>query len=143
MTEERIETADSGSFFPNEKNVRRALDLLALARTVFSSERAVMAWMRTSVSLYAFGFSITKFVAYLQGQDSGIRLPDSARHLGILLIIVAMGALMIAIAEHSRRLRAMGRKGLLRLRRHSLPIMGALGLFVLEILTLISLAWGS
>lgn len=42
----------------------RKLSVLALVRTAYSSERVVMAWMRTSVSLYTFGFSITKFMDY-------------------------------------------------------------------------------
>src|SRR5262245_18646381 len=38
---------------------------LALRRTFLAQERTLMAWIRTSVSLISFGFTIYKFFQYL------------------------------------------------------------------------------
>ena len=38
---------------------------LALRRTFLAHERTLMAWIRTSVSLISFGFTIYKFFQYL------------------------------------------------------------------------------
>jgi len=63
----------------------RDLEILALVRTRFSSERSLMAWMRTSVSLFTLGFSITKFFDYLEGQQKGTQFSEGPYWLGLAL----------------------------------------------------------
>ena len=37
----------------------------ALVRTAFASEQTLMSWMRTSVSLFAFGIAIVQFFQFV------------------------------------------------------------------------------
>ena len=57
----------------------RTLSVLAVARTAHSSERSLMAWIRTSVSIYSFGFSTSMFIDYLELQASDVELTTSLR----------------------------------------------------------------
>ena len=41
----------------------------ALVRTALSSEQTLMSWVRTSLSLFTFGFSIAQFFCYLEQQQ--------------------------------------------------------------------------
>ena len=78
--------------------VVRTLSVFALVRTAFSSERALMAWMRTSVSLYSFGFTITKFMDYLERPGEGSRFSEGPRRLppdsGSFLPVGSAGAIL-------------------------------------------------
>lgn len=68
-----------------------------------------MAWMRTSIAMVGFGFTIYKFFQYLT-KEVGSATAVSARNLGITL--VALGALMLlgAICEHGLFLRKLSRR---------------------------------
>lgn len=119
----------------------RALSTLALARTAFSSERSLMAWMRTSVSLYSFGFSITKFADYLENQGQGSQFAEGPRRLGLALFCMGILVLVVAAAEHWQRLSRMKQLGLPTVSRFPLPVAGAAALFVIGATTLIGIAF--
>jgi putative membrane protein len=119
----------------------RTLSAFALVRTAFSSERALMAWMRTSVSLYSFGFTITKFVDYLEHHGEGSQLSEGPRRLGLALICMGILVLVLAVAEHLRRLAKMTRLGLPPISRFPLPVAAAAVLFVIGTATLIGIAY--
>ena len=53
-------------------------DCLALDRSRLASERTLMAWVRTAMSMVTFGFTIYKFLRFLQDQSDVpvIRPPD-------------------------------------------------------------------
>ena len=118
----------------------KVLSVFALVRTAFSSERALMAWMRTSVSLYSFGFTITKFVDYLERQGEGGQFSEGPRRLGLALICMGILVLVLAVAEHLRRLAKMTRLGLPPISRFPLPVAAAAALFVIGTATLIGIA---
>ncbi len=118
----------------------RTLSIYALVRTAFSSERALMAWMRTSVSLYSFGFTITKFVDYLERQGEGGHFPAGPRRLGLILICMGILVLVLAAAEHLRRLAKMKQLGLPPVSRFPLPVAATAMLFVIGTATLIGIA---
>jgi putative membrane protein len=72
---------------------------LALQRTRFAGERTLMAWVRTSFSMITFGFSLVKFFQYLRtdhpdGADAGVH------YLGLVMIVVGIGAISVGIWEH-------------------------------------------
>jgi len=111
----------------------------ALVRTAFSSEQTLMSWVRTSVSLFTFGFSITQFFYYLETQQGGSQLPAGPRRLGLALIGVGVVALVLAIIEHVARLRQMREQGL-KMSRFLLPIGSAAVLLAIGIAALVFVA---
>jgi putative membrane protein len=66
-------------------------------------ERTFLAWMRTSVSLIAFGFTIVKFFQHLESIEPA-RKPmlgtGAPRDLGIALIAAGIGALFVASLQY-------------------------------------------
>jgi uncharacterized membrane protein YidH (DUF202 family) len=113
---------------------------LALVRTVYSSERSLMAWIRTSVSLYTFGFSISKFIDFLQEQQKGIEVSVDFRRVGLVLIAMGIAAVAFAMADHLKRIQTMCRLGLQPAIRSWLPAATAAALVLTGIVTLIG-AW--
>jgi putative membrane protein len=113
----------------------------ALVRTQLAAENTLLAWVRTSVSLYGFGFSITKFFAFLAQQRDTPKLSTGAHRLGLALVCVGILALLFAIVEHikvSRKLKELG----LPITRLSLPVYTAAILLVIGIVTLVSVSTG-
>jgi len=75
---------------------------LAIERTMMASERTLMAWTRTALSLIGFGFTIFKFLHYMQaeGKAIGIRNPDGPRNFGLTLIAIGVISLLVACIRH-------------------------------------------
>ncbi len=75
---------------------------LGYERTRLAADRTLMAWIRTSVSMISFGFSIYKFFQYLLESDlAGGRLQHYApRNFGVALVSLGMVLLAMAIAEY-------------------------------------------
>jgi putative membrane protein len=74
----------------------------AWVRTRLALERTIMAWVRTAVSLIAFGFTIVQFFDRMQ-QIPGIgaaRFPGAPRLLGLALIGCGVASLLIAVWEY-------------------------------------------
>ena len=117
----------------------RFLSVLALIRTAYSSERSLMAWIRTSVSLYTFGFSISTFIDYLESQESGTQFSSGLRRVGLALIAMGIVALVFAMVEHLKRIQIMERLGLPPTARFSLPAGAAIALLLTGIVTLIGI----
>jgi putative membrane protein len=82
-------------------------DKLAVERTVMAAGRTLMAWIRTALSLITFGFTIYKFLQYLQ-QDLGvIRRPQGPRNLGLTLIGIGTFSLILACMNHWKYIRRL------------------------------------
>ena len=70
---------------------------LAVERTHLAHERTMMAWVRTATALISFGFTIYKFMQYMQQQGGG------PLHLGTLtprrfgLLMIGMGLLALVV----------------------------------------------
>ena len=124
---------------PNAADLMQELSILALARTAMSSERSLMAWIRSSVSLYSFGFSIIKFMDYLENQAEGMQYPGSMRYLGLGLIAMGILTLGLASGEHIKRIRTIKRLGMPTVSRLSLPLFATVALLVIGVVTLIAL----
>ncbi len=74
-----------------------------------------MAWMRTSVSLIGFGFTIFKFFQFLRGSetvpDKLINLPaQGPRNFGVMLIALGIFLLATATVQHFVALRKLKRE---------------------------------
>jgi putative membrane protein len=109
---------------------------LSLQRTLFAEERTLMAWIRTSVSLITFGFTVYKFFQYLkeaEGELSHRRLLGP-REFAVGMISLGIISLVAATVQHERTLKALdpeqhARSGLLA---GKLAIaVSAMGVFVL------------
>ena len=112
----------------------------AMVRTALSSEQTLMSWIRTSASLYTFGFSITQFFFYLEQQHEGIQFSAGPRRLGLALISLGIAALLLAIVEHLVRLRRMREVGLPSDVRYFLPIGSGLAVLAVGIAALVAVS---
>lgn len=83
---------------------------LALVRTRFAADRTLMAWMRTSVSLIGFGFSIFKFFQYVE--ESGLMgrhwNPREPRVVGLVLIALGLSFLLFGLYDFRRFIKRVG-----------------------------------
>ncbi len=115
----------------------------ALVRTAFSSEQTLLSWIRTSLSLITFGFSITKFFYYMGERQADVQMSAGPRRMGIALVCVGVFVLVLATIEHVQRIRKMRQQGLPREVRSVLPICSAVAMLVIGIaaMTSIVLNW--
>ncbi len=111
----------------------------ALVRTALSSEQTMMSWIRTSLSLIAFGFSVTQFFHYLSQQEASSELSVGPRRLGITLIVAGILTLVFGVAEHVHRLRKIREQGLPPDSESSLPIGSAAVLLIIGIVALVTI----
>ena len=109
----------------------------ALVRTALSSEQTLMSWVRTSLSLSTFGFSIAKFFQYLVGQ-SDVSLTAGPRRLGIALILLGVVVLAAAVVEHMLRIRDLKRQGLPADASSFLPMGSAGAMLAIGLVALVS-----
>ena len=65
-----------------------------------AADRTLMAWVRTSLSLMTFGFTLYKILEAMQ--ESGRNLPSDTtpRNAGLLLIAMAIFALLMGTLEY-------------------------------------------
>jgi putative membrane protein len=71
-------------------------------RTRLALERTLMSWVRTSVSLIGFGFTIVQFFQRLQGMEGvapALR-PQAPRQLGLALIAAGVLALLVSTWQY-------------------------------------------
>ena len=87
-------------------------DRLALERTIQAEGRSLLAWVRTSLSLIGFGFTIFKFLQYVYQEGSGqLMRPQTPRNIGLFLILAGTVPLLLAIIQYVRKVRQLGKKG--------------------------------
>ena len=73
-------------------------------RTRLALERTIMAWMRTSVSLIGFGFTIVQFfqrLGSMEGVAPALR-PQAPRHLGLAMIACGVLGLLVSAWQYRR-----------------------------------------
>jgi putative membrane protein len=121
------------------KRLVRKLGIFALVRTALSSERSLMGWIRTSVSLYTFGFSITKFLDYLEKQQEVTGYSTGLYQLGFAIICIGILGLVLAAFGHLQRLKKMKRLGLPTVSLISLPVVATTALVLIGVAVLISI----
>jgi putative membrane protein len=85
---------------------------LGYERTRLAADRTLMAWIRTSVSMISFGFTLFKFFMYLR--ESNFLSPQlpmhGPRNLGLALVGLGTGMLALAIMEYLLYQRRLSRQ---------------------------------
>jgi putative membrane protein len=83
-------------------------DLLAIDRTRLASERTLMAWVRTALSMITFGFTIYKFLQFIQEQSKvSLPRPHAPRNLALALIGIGTFVLIVAGIQHWKYVRKL------------------------------------
>lgn len=68
---------------------------LAVGRTVMAADRTLMAWVRTSLSMFSFGFTLYKII---QGLEEGVTaLPIDLHPARAGMILSGLGIISISI----------------------------------------------
>jgi len=114
---------------------------LALWRSFLAAERTLMAWIRTSISMIGFGFTLAKLFQSLARANVFIRGPAgnvwTAEGVGLLLITLGTLALVVAVFDHRREIKQLRAAGLAG--RFSLTMAVASVLAILGVIALLSL----
>jgi putative membrane protein len=114
---------------------------LALQRSFLAAERTLMAWIRTSISMIGFGFTLAKLFQSLAQSNVLIRGPAgnvwTAEGVGMVLISLGTFALIFAVFDHRRELKQLQAVGLEA--RFSLTLTVASVLAILGVMALVSL----
>lgn len=130
---------ESTSSLPSDESSVEDLRLPgALVRTALSSEQTLMSWIRTALSLFTFGFSITQFFYFLDQNQGGAGLAEGPRRLGIALIFMGIVSLAMATVEHIRRISGMKKEGLPEDFKYKAPIGSALGILLIGIVAFVA-----
>ena len=75
----------------------------AWLRTRLAVERTMMAYMRTAVSLIAFGFTLFQFLQrYHETVSRDVRFPYAAWYLGLALIFCGVLSAAVSLYEYRR-----------------------------------------
>ena len=117
---------------------------LAWARSVMALEGTMMAWIRTSLSMIGFGFTIFKFLETLQKGGSALANENAPRNLGIFLILLGMGLLLLFIFQFRIAMARIQQFSGME-RKVSLSMIGAIGVLIAGLFSLLNILfsiWG-
>jgi putative membrane protein len=106
---------------------------LGAMRTMMAADRTLMAWIRTSLSMYSFGYTIYKVLQEVNEVGDVVLQDTAPRRAGMLLSVAGTAALIMGIIEYSATLRLLRRSYSFPLSRPSLImalIMAAAGMFL-------------
>lgn len=117
---------------------------LAKERNRAAEERTLMAWIRTSLSLIAFGFGIERIVAAIhQALGDAINPVRLSRILGLSFVALGTFAMLLAAIDHRQQLKRIQRNDLIYLPRRSPSLVVAYILVILGGIAFIGILVGS
>ena len=92
-------------------NELKISDKLAVRRTILAEGNSLLAWVRTSLSMIGFGFTLFKFLQYMY-QEGATQLmrPQTPQNIGLILIITGTVPLLLAIIQYVRASKRLGKK---------------------------------
>lgn len=93
---------------------------MAARRNVMAADRTLMAWIRTSLSLMSFGFTIYKLLQGFQAGGSTLPHADSPRNMGLFLTGLGAIAVVLGTIEYLGTMRDLRKEQQVRLVRSSL-----------------------
>jgi putative membrane protein len=85
-------------------------------RTILAADRTLMAWMRTSLSMLSFGFTIYKFLDSIPPAP-GQAHHDSPQRVGLFLAALGTAAMVMGTLSYWTTLREMRRTEAFRIGR--------------------------
>ena len=86
-------------------------DRLAVARTVLAADRTLLAWVRTSMSLITFGFTLYKVLDAIQKAGGATLLrAQTPRNIGIFMILVGIVPLALSMFQYKQGVKRLGGK---------------------------------
>ena len=119
---------------------------MAFQRSVLALDRTLMAWIRTSLSLISFGFTIYKVIEAMGDKTGSSSVREHApRNLGLFLIVLGMGLLFLAMLQYRAALKiAMeADHGFKKWKRPiSLSLIGGIGVLLVGLFTVLNMFTG-
>ena len=94
---------------------------LGTMRTIMAADRTLMAWVRTSLSMLSFGFTIYKFLESAVQSDQLARA-DSPQQVGLFLAGVGTLSMLLGVVSYWTTLKDLRRTEEFRLGRPGLRI---------------------
>lgn len=89
---------------------------LGAVRTVLAADRTLMAWLRTSLSMLSFGFTIYKFLE-TAAKAGALARPESPQKVGLFLVAMGTGAMVLGVIDYWVTVRHVRKTGAFRLGR--------------------------
>ncbi len=80
---------------------------LAVLRTAMAADRTLMSWIRTSLSMIGFGFTLYKILQALQEAGGALPRETTPRNAGLLLIALGVAALILGTWEYWQTRRSL------------------------------------
>lgn len=111
---------------------------LGTMRTIMAADRTLMAWIRTSLSMLSFGFTIYKFLEAMAEHDQ-IAHSDSPQRVGLFLAGMGTGAIVLGTIGYWVTLRDLQKTEEFRLGRPVLVM--ALIMSIAGVALFASIAW--
>jgi len=118
-------------------------------RVFFAAERTLLAWVRTGLTIMAFGFVVARFGLFLRllelQRTTPAALPPSPSHfsnvVGIALVLLGAAAMAFAAVQHQRFVRTLPAIDLPHAHNRAFPIAVALLLGLLGFALAVYLAF--
>ena len=85
-------------------------------RTIMAADRTLMAWIRTSLSMLSFGFTIYKFLQTIAAQGQ-MEHPNSPQQVGLFLTGMGVAAIVLGTINYWTTLRDLRQVEAFRLGR--------------------------
>lgn len=99
-----------------------------------AADRTLMAWVRTSLSMLSFGFTIYKFLE-AAAKANDLERPESPQRVGLFLVAMGVGSMVLGVVSYWGTLKDLQRTEEFRLGRPTLLIslimtLGGVALFI-------------
>jgi putative membrane protein len=123
-------------------------NMMSDPRVFFAAERTLLAWVRTGLTIMAFGFVVARFGLFLRllALQQGSAVPTGALHssvsnaVGIALVLIGVGCMILGAVQHRSYVRTLPPEDLPRSHDAIYPITLSLLLAVLGLVLAVYLA---